>query len=58
MTMAEIMAGKKCGVCHGTVAFPVSDCKRCHYHGKGAGTRKAAASEGSGQTKKGKSRSN
>lgn len=30
MTMAEIMAGQKCGACHGSVAFPVSDCKRCH----------------------------
>lgn len=31
MSMAEIMAGQKCGVCHGTVAFPASECKRCHY---------------------------
>lgn len=32
MTMAEIMLGQKCGVCHGTVAFPVGECRRCHYH--------------------------
>lgn len=30
ISMAAILLGKKCGVCHGTVAFPVSDCKRCH----------------------------
>ncbi len=54
MTMAEIMAGKKCGVCHGTVAFPVSDCKRCHYQSKDGSVRKTAAKEGS-QSKKSKS---
>lgn len=32
MTMAEIMLGQKCGVCHGTVAFPAGECRRCHYH--------------------------
>lgn len=30
MNMAEIMLGKKCGVCHGSVAFPVTECVRCH----------------------------
>ena len=30
MTMAEIMLGQKCGVCHGSVAFPVTECRRCH----------------------------
>ena len=30
MSMAEIMLGKKCGVCHGSVAFPVTECRRCH----------------------------
>jgi len=30
MSMAEIMLGKKCGVCHGKVAFPVSECRLCH----------------------------
>jgi len=30
ITMAEIMLGQKCGICHGSVAFPVSDCKACH----------------------------
>lgn len=30
MSMAEIMLGQKCGICHGSVAFPVTDCKACH----------------------------
>ncbi len=30
MSMAQIILGEKCGVCHGKVAFPVSDCRRCH----------------------------
>ena len=29
-SMQEIFAGKYCGVCHGTVAFPNIDCQRCH----------------------------
>lgn len=28
--MDAIIRGEYCGVCHGTVAFPVEDCKRCH----------------------------
>ncbi len=27
---AQLMQGKFCGVCHGTVAFPLMDCQRCH----------------------------
>lgn len=30
MSMAAIFNGQSCGVCHGKVAFPVSDCARCH----------------------------
>ncbi|UFS70362.1 hypothetical protein LPW11_21150 [Geomonas sp. RF6] len=29
-SMIEIFDGKYCGVCHDKVAFPQSDCKRCH----------------------------
>ncbi len=29
-TMVDIFQGKYCGVCHGTVAFPLLDCQRCH----------------------------
>ena len=30
ISMASILLGQKCGVCHGKVAFPVSECRRCH----------------------------
>ena len=30
ISMAAIMLGEKCGVCHGKVAFPVSECRLCH----------------------------
>ncbi len=42
MTMGEIMAGRKCGVCHGTVAFPVVECKRCHYRPLGGHAQRRA----------------
>ncbi len=29
-SMADIIEGKYCGVCHSTVAFPLLDCQRCH----------------------------
>ncbi|MFC1531421.1 c(7)-type cytochrome triheme domain-containing protein [Gemmatimonadota bacterium] len=29
-TMKDINAGKSCGVCHGSVAFPATACERCH----------------------------
>jgi c(7)-type cytochrome triheme protein len=34
MSMASIMLGQKCGVCHGTVAFPISECRLCHSKSK------------------------
>lgn len=34
ISMASILLGEKCGVCHGKVAFPVSDCRRCHSQPK------------------------
>jgi c(7)-type cytochrome triheme protein len=30
MNMSGIVEGKWCGVCHGKVAFPLTDCNRCH----------------------------
>jgi len=36
ISMAGILLGQKCGVCHGKVAFPVSDCRRCHAQPKTA----------------------
>jgi c(7)-type cytochrome triheme protein len=34
ISMASILLGEKCGVCHGKVAFPVSECRRCHSKAK------------------------
>ena len=30
INMEDILAGEYCGRCHGTVAFPATDCLRCH----------------------------
>lgn len=30
INMMQILAGEKCGLCHGAVAFPLTECKRCH----------------------------
>lgn len=46
ITMAQIKAGKQCGVCHGTVAFPVNDCQRCHSRSKTAKGNKIKQSSG------------
>ena len=29
-SMEDVFAGKFCGACHGSVAFPAMDCQRCH----------------------------
>jgi c(7)-type cytochrome triheme protein len=34
ISMASILMGKQCGVCHGKVAFPVSECRKCHSKDK------------------------
>lgn len=34
ITMEKILRGEFCGRCHGTVAFPISDCSRCHSNPK------------------------
>jgi c(7)-type cytochrome triheme protein len=36
ISMAAILLGQKCGVCHGKVAFPVSECRKCHSQKKTA----------------------
>lgn len=30
LNMFEILQGEYCGRCHGAVAFPLTECKRCH----------------------------
>ncbi len=48
ISMAAIMLGQKCGVCHGKVAFPISECRLCHARQKGAEARAAEASPAGG----------
>lgn len=36
ISMASILLGQTCGVCHGKVAFPVSECRKCHSKQKDA----------------------
>jgi c(7)-type cytochrome triheme protein len=49
ISMAAILLGEKCGVCHGKVAFPVSECRRCHSKAK---DKKAAGPGDSKQAEK------
>ena len=47
MSMAEIAEGKWCGRCHGKVAFPLTDCARCHTQKKAQkGAQKKAVNKG------------
>ncbi len=48
ISMAAIMLGQKCGVCHGKVAFPISECRLCHARQKTAGVRKTEAQPAAG----------
>lgn len=43
ISMAAILLGEKCGVCHGKVAFPVSECRLCHSKKKDLRSAQAAA---------------
>ena len=43
ISMAGILLGQACGVCHGKVAFPVSECRLCHSKAKPAATAAATA---------------
>jgi c(7)-type cytochrome triheme protein len=43
ISMASILLGQKCGVCHGKVAFPVSECRLCHSRKKALPVNDAAA---------------
>jgi len=38
ISMASILLGQQCGVCHGKVAFPVSECRLCHSRKKAIAT--------------------
>jgi c(7)-type cytochrome triheme protein len=30
ISMSKILDGEYCGLCHGAVAFPLTECDRCH----------------------------
>lgn len=30
ISMLQILAGEQCGICHGAVSFPLTECYRCH----------------------------
>jgi c(7)-type cytochrome triheme protein len=30
LSMQAILNGEQCGLCHGAVAFPLTECNRCH----------------------------
>ncbi len=49
ISMAAIMLGEKCGVCHGKVAFPISECRLCHARQKIGGGRTAEAQTAGGE---------
>lgn len=38
MSMASLALGQACGVCHGRVAFPNAECRKCHSQPKGEAT--------------------
>ena len=43
ISMPLILLGQKCGVCHGKVAFPVSECAKCHSKKRDAPQKTAGA---------------
>ena len=45
ISMASILLGEKCGVCHGKVAFPVSECRNCHAKKKDVAARSTPVAE-------------
>lgn len=45
ISMASILLGEKCGVCHGKVAFPVSNCLKCHSGSKNPPEQAASATD-------------
>lgn len=34
ITMSNILKGEQCGLCHGSVAFPLTQCQLCHSVGR------------------------
>jgi c(7)-type cytochrome triheme protein len=51
ISMAGILLGQACGVCHGKVAFPVSECRLCHSKAKTTSTVGTLPGQGEGAPK-------
>lgn len=45
INMMMILSGEKCGLCHGAVAFPLTECKRCHSVERGSPEHQAFGKE-------------
>jgi c(7)-type cytochrome triheme protein len=45
ISMAAIMLGQQCGVCHGKIAFPISECRLCHARQKSTEARTAGGAK-------------
>lgn len=45
INMFLILSGEKCGLCHGAVAFPLTECLRCHSVERGGSEALAFGSE-------------
>ena len=43
INMGKILEGEYCGLCHGAVAFPLTECSRCHNTDPATVAREAAA---------------
>ncbi len=43
LSMLQILQGEQCGVCHGAVSFPLTECNRCHSVPRPAPPKPAAA---------------
>jgi c(7)-type cytochrome triheme protein len=39
--MFRVLSGEKCGQCHGAVAFPLTECRRCHSVMRGSDAERA-----------------
>ncbi len=49
VNMFAILSGEYCGRCHGAVAFPLTECRRCHSEPRKNFTGKFGAQEGKGR---------
>ncbi len=45
ISMFLILQGQQCGICHGAVAFPLTECRRCHSMDNNEAQRRVAALE-------------